>query len=64
MSISIGKGTIPIGKEIFPIVNKTFLIGNGTKSIGKRMLLSNIKVHLEQNPFESEYFDPSQQLFR
>ncbi len=28
------------------------------KSVGKRMLLSNLGVHLEQNPPQSSYFDP------
>ena len=28
------------------------------KSMGKNMILSNIKVHLEQSPLESLYFDP------
>jgi glycosyltransferase involved in cell wall biosynthesis len=28
------------------------------KSIGKRLLLSNIRVHLEQNPGNAQYFDP------
>jgi hypothetical protein len=34
------------------------------KSIGKNMILSNIRVHREQNPPDSVYFDPhnSQEL--
>jgi glycosyltransferase involved in cell wall biosynthesis len=31
-----------------------------TKSMGKRMILSDIEVHREQNPANSEYFPPLQ----
>lgn len=45
------------------VLNPSYFEGWSTtveesKSIGKRMLLSNLNVHIEQNPPLSKYFDP------
>ncbi len=46
------------------VLNPSFFEGWSTtveeaKSVGKRVLLSNLSVHREQDPPDSEYFDPS-----
>lgn len=49
------------------VINPSFFEGWSStveecKSLGKRMVLSNIDVHIEQSPLNSEYFDPSDDI--
>jgi hypothetical protein len=46
------------------VINPSFFEGWSTtveeaKSVGKKIMLSNLNVHLEQSPPGAEYFDPS-----
>jgi glycosyltransferase involved in cell wall biosynthesis len=54
-------------EESLAVVNPSLFEGwssivEESKSIGKRVVLSNIPVHVEQNPKNSFYFDPKNTL--